>query len=464
MIHPRPFTAALLLAAALFAGLSLPPRASAQIPVELTREFWRDPVFVNRFLGTYGTLSGAEPRISAEEAELFKQLSEIIPNDPNRALQMLNQAINADSSAAMLFIRANLKFQQGDLNGAATDYRESIRRFPDFRRAHKNLGLIRLREGDLEAAAESLRRAVELGESDGRTFGLLGYTYFSSDKYVAAENAYRQALMLDSGNRDWTVGLAQALMSLGEYSAAGSLMEGLLADDPESTQYWLFLVNVNLNLEKTAEAAAILEILRLRGQADTNSLELLGNIYMNQEDFALALDVYDELLAGVDSLPKPEAPIRAASLFLRYGAMDEAAALMEKVESQYGEDLDREQRLQVWTLRAQWARATERSELAAELLEKILEEDPANGGAILELARYRADNGEMDKAYLLIERATRLTDTRADAFQLQGQLLVKEGKYGEAVEALESAYQLKSDDTRLRDYLAEVRRAARLSD
>ncbi len=464
MTHRRSLPFILRLAAALCAWLSFASPVGAQVPVELTREFWRDPVFVDRFLGTYGTLSGAEPRVSAEEAELFKQLSEIIPTNPAQALQMLSQAITPESSAALLFIRANLHFQMGNLNNAAADYRESIRRFPDFRRAHKNLGLIQLREGNLEAAKNSLGRAVELGEGDGRTFGLLGYAYFSLDEYLAAENAYRQALMLDSGNQDWTIGLAQTLMALGRYETAGALMEGLLKKNPENTQYWLFLVNVNLSLERPVEAASILEILRLRGQADNNNLELLGRIYLNQEDFSLALGVFDELLARTDDLPNVDVPLQAASLFLRYGAMDEAASLMKQVETKYGESLDREQRLKIWTLRAQWARATDRSELAAELLEKILAEDPANGGAILELARYRADEGEMEKAYLLIERATRLTDTRAEAFQLQGQLLVKEGKYREAVEALESAYQLKSDDNRLRDYLAEVRRAARLSD
>ncbi len=435
---------------------------SAQIPVEMTREFWRDPVFVERFLGTYATIANSEPRINEDERPLLGELSTLIQDDPNAALALLNESLGASSSATMLFVRGNLYFQNNQLTQATADYTEAIRRFNEFRRAHQNLGLIYLQQENYAAAAASLGRAIELGESSSRTFGLLGYSHFNLEDYVAAENSYRQALMLDPENKDWTLGLSQALMSLEDFSAAGSLMEGLLKTDPDSLDYWLFLVNVNINLERPEKAAEILEILRIRGQATVANLELLGNIYLNREDFGLALDVYQEMLSNVDELPDSDVPIFVSSILLRYGAAEEAKALLARIESVYGIDLEREQRLQVWNIQAQIARAEYDNDRAAALLTQILEEDPSNGGALLEMASYHADNGNLERAYLMIERAQRLDDHEAAALRLKGQLLVREGKYAEAADALDLAFSLTPDDRRLGDYLEEVRRAAEI--
>lgn len=435
---------------------------SAQIPVEMTRQFWRDPGFVDRFLGTYATLADSEPRINEEERPLLGELSELIQNDPAAAIRLLNENISGSSSATIVFVRGNLYFQSNQLDLAAKDYTTAIQKFPEFRRAHQNLGLIHLQKENYAAAAKSLGRAVELGESSGRTYGLIGYSYLNLEDYIAAENAYRQALMLDPENVDWSLGLSQALMALEHYTAAGALMEGLLREKPESVDYWLFLVNVNLNLERPGKAAEILEILRIRGQATTENLELLGNIYLNQEDFALALEVYQDMLGNADALPNSDVPIYVASILVRYGAVEEAQTLLTRIEAAYGDNLERKARLNVWNTQAQIARAQYDNELAAKLLTQILEEDPSNGNALLEMASYHSDNGDNEKAYLMIERAERLDDYEANALRLKGQLLVREGKYEEAAEALESAYRLTPEDRRLGDYLEEVKRAAEL--
>jgi len=437
-----------------------PAALSGQIPVEMTRQFWTDPDFVKRFLGTYATIANSEPRITEAERPIMGDLSTLIQNDIPGALQLLNETIGPDSSATLIFVRGNIHFQSNRLDLAAADYTRAIQKFGEFQRAHKNLGLIRLQQEDYAGAAESLGRAVELGESEGRTFGLLGYCFYNLEDYVAAENSYRQALMLNPGNKDWSLGLSQSLMALQDFSGAGALMEGLLLKEPDNIDYWLFLVNVAINLEEPQRAAQILEILRVRGQATTDNLELLGNIYLNNEDFALALEVYQEMLANTAALPQPEVPINVGSILLRYGAAEEAKTLLSQVLTTFGDTLERNQRLAVWKIQAQIARAEYDNERAATLLTQILEEDPTNGGALLEMASYHADEGDLEKAFLMIERAERLTEVEADALRLKGQLLVRQRKYDEAADALEQALSFNPDDMRLRSYLEEVQRAA----
>lgn len=442
--------------------LAVSSALTAQIPVEMTRKFWQDPGFVERFVGTYATLADSEPRITESERPLLGELGPLIQENPDAALVMLEEQLTDASSATLIFVRGNLYFQNNRLTEAVRDYSLAIKNFPEFRRAHKNLGLIYLQQENFKAAAESLGRSIELGDSEGRTYGLLGYSYFNMEDYLAAENSYRQAMMLEPENKDWTLGLAQALMSLENYGSAGSLMEGMLREDPDSLDNWLFLVNVNLNLERPEKAAEILEILRLRGQATSANLELLGNIYLNREDFGLALEVYQEMLADSSALPDASVPIYVSSILARYGAVEEAKTLLARTESSYGDQLARSERLQVWNIQAQIARSEYDNDRAAELLTQILEEDPSNGGALLEMASYHADAGNLEKAFLMIERAERLTDFEGQAFRLKGQLLVRSGKYAEAAEALDRAYSLNPDDRRLANYLEEVKRAADL--
>jgi tetratricopeptide (TPR) repeat protein len=442
--------------------IAIATSSQAQVPVEMTRDFWRDPVFVNRFLGSYGFLSDAEPKINQDEVELFKELKTIIPNNPAGALTRINQSVNQNSSAALYFIRGNLNFQQGRLSAAASDYNRALNSFPDFRRAHKNLGLIYLQQENFEKAIESLAQAIELGDQDSRTFGIIAYSYYSMEQYLAAETSYRQAIARDSQNKDWLIGLSRSLAAMGEYISARSIIREMVAENPSNAQLWLFLVNMNINLDESEAAADIIELLRLRGQADSRSLGLLGNIYVNQQAFGMALDVYNELLTLSDGAMGASELIQVAEVMSMHGGFTEAELLVDSLLSQSGQEFDKDEKLQLLNLQAKLARARGEAETSAVILTEILELDPIDGEALIELADFYADQGEYERAFLLLDRAAKLNEFRGAAMRAKGVILVGQQRYADAAEALEIAYRSMPEDNRLRDYLAEVKRAARL--
>ena len=151
--------------------------------------------------------NGAEPEIHRDELELLREVIDLMKANPRAAATMLSQKVTPDSSAALDFILANLYFQNGDLEHAAKSYRSALAKFPDFRRAHKNFGLLLVQRGDFQGGLEHLSRAVELGDRSGRSYGLMGYCYINLDKYVAAESAYRNAILQEPDVRDWKLGL-----------------------------------------------------------------------------------------------------------------------------------------------------------------------------------------------------------------------------------------------------------------
>ena len=106
-----------------------------------TQQFWQSEEFINKFMATYGVKSEVEPKINAEEKKLFNDLIPVIQQDPDMAISILQGRINAQSSAALEFTLGNLYAQTSNNLKAVNQYRAAIKKFPDFQRAHMNLGI-----------------------------------------------------------------------------------------------------------------------------------------------------------------------------------------------------------------------------------------------------------------------------------------------------------------------------------
>ncbi|SVC99291.1 uncharacterized protein METZ01_LOCUS352145, partial [marine metagenome] len=70
-------------------GLLAPALGRAQPTFARTLQFWKDPEFINKFMASYGVKSDVEPKINADEKELFDELIPQIQADPKQAIVML---------------------------------------------------------------------------------------------------------------------------------------------------------------------------------------------------------------------------------------------------------------------------------------------------------------------------------------------------------------------------------------
>lgn len=426
---------------------------------QIAGQLWNDPGFVKEFLGSYGFLAGYEPEISEEEKESLRSLIDLIKVSPKVAIKQLEPQITGDSSAAFDFILANLYFQEGNLNKAEQYYTNATVKHPDFRRAYKNLGLVQVQKGDFSKAIKTISKAMELGEVDGRAYGLLGYGYLTEERYYPAEAAYRQAIILQPDNKDWRVGLAQCLLQTERYADAVALFDTLIKEDPDNTDFWLLQSNAYLGKGEPLAAAENIEIVRRMGTADLSTLTLLGDIYMNNEAPELALDAY---LAAADLATSDDANalVRSAGLLTRTGNYEAASTMIEKSRATLGDTLSTEQQLELLNFEAKIARAEGDDEAAVKLLTQIVERDGLNGDAIIELADYYAEQGDMAKATNRYEQAEKIQAFERQALVAHAQALVREGNYRKALPLLRRALQIESDGN-LEDYADRVERAAR---
>jgi tetratricopeptide (TPR) repeat protein len=456
---PNKSLAAGVLAAALCALTGATP-AQSMDPADLA--IWQGEDFRRQFAQSYLSETDIEPRVNEDERATMLEVLEMISSDQMREAEAVLEdrlAAFTDSSAVMDFTLANIRFQAEELEDAAAGYEAAVEKFPKFRRAWKNLAVIRVRQGDFEKALPALIRVVELGGNDAITHGLLGYAHGSLENHLAAESAYRMAVLLDPATKDWRMGLARSFFKQERYAEAISLTNQLLEEDPESTDLWLLQANARLGLGDAAEAARIYELVDLLGGSTVESLSMLGDIYVNDELLELAAQSYIRALE-MDPANGIDRALRASKVLAARSALGEAQAVVDRLEQLAGDKLMDAQRKDILKLRARVAVAEGGGEQEARILEQIVELDPLDGEALILLGQHHARAGEPERAIFYYERASALDAFEADARVRHAQLLVAEGKYDEALPLLRRAQQVNYREN-IQEYLEQVERVGR---
>lgn len=445
--------AAILVAGGLFHSQNLTAQTHP-----LSENSWSNPEFVKRFLGSYGIHTRVEPEITREEAEFFETLVDDINESPSRAIQRLSARINPESSPALTYTLASLLLQEGRVDDAIRHYEEAIKRFPNFMRAHKNLGLAHLQKGNFGEAIPFIVRGIELGDNDGNTFGLLGYAYLNSGNPQSALDAYRLAYVLKPENRDWKIGKAQSLQQTGNHLEAAAILLELIEEQPRQRNFWMTRANVFISLGEEMEAAKHLEMMKRMEMEDATSLRLLGDIYMNQQLPEIALENYLAALERTDRPLPLAAAMQTARNLTRFGAYEQAMVLIPLIEGSYSGELSDAQTLELLNLQAEIALGRGDDATAAEMLEEVVRVDPMNGDALILLGNYHSRQGSFEEAQFFFERAQSLTEYQVEALIGHARMQVARRDYGKAVELLEQAQAIRPQRN-VDNYLIAVRNA-----
>jgi tetratricopeptide (TPR) repeat protein len=420
---------------------------------------WNDPEFAKRLIGSYGFASDAEPRMTPDEQVLYREkVVPLLRDDLNKAISILQGLVKPAASAVFDFTLGNLYFQNEDLTNAVKFFEAALAKFPDYRRAQKNLAFALVRDGKYEAAVKPLTRTISLGAGDGKVFGLLGFAYMNQGRYASAEAAYGQALVFEPDSVDFRLGAVKCAVATGNYDHALALLEELLKQYPERDNLWTLHANIYIQKEQPAKAAISLEILRRLGKAAPQNLYLLGDLYMSQEARDLALPVYLEAVEK-DNGQNPAKALRAAQILVGRSAWEESRNLFTKIRATVTKLSDADE-LKLLKLESKVAMSTGAGSDAIQVLEKIIERNPLDGEALLLAGDYYARNEQREKAEFRFDTASKLQGFEADAFVKHAQLLVQSQKYVPAVELLHKAQKAKPRDN-VQRYLEKVEQLAR---
>ena len=421
---------------------------------------WNDPDLQRRLIGSYGFASDAEPKMQPDELETYRKV--VIPaltnSDPRKVIATLQGLTGPRASAVFDFTLGNVFFQNEDLTNAVKNFETAIAKFPDYRRAQKNLAFALVRDGKYAEAIKPLTRTIALGGADGKVFGLLGFAYVSQGRNVSAEAAYRQALVFEPENLDFKLGLVKASIGTGNYDYALSLLDELIKQYPDRDNFWTLQANLYIQKEQPTKAAISLEMLRRLGKAAPQSLYLLGDLYMAQESRDLALGAYVEAM-NKDGGQNPAKVLRAAQILVSRGAWDEARELFAKIRAA-NTSLSGADELKLLKLESKVAMSTGAGEKAIETLEQIILKDPLDAEALMLAGDYYSKNGLKEKAEFRYQTAAGISGYEADAYVKHAQLLVQSQKYTQATELLKKAQKVKPRDN-VQRYLEKVEQLSR---
>jgi tetratricopeptide (TPR) repeat protein len=419
-------------------------------------QIFADPDFRKRAIENFNISSDLEPKLPATEKEAFTKIADLAATDVVKAYFELKSVVTADSSAVFDFTLGSIAYQLNRPNEAAKYLESATRKFPNYLRAYKNLGLIQLQQGRTDDAIKSLTRSIELGGGDGNTFGLLGTAYVSKENFVSAEGAFRNALLLQPTTPEWKLGLARCIFRQNKYAEAVSLMNDLIERQPDKPEFWLLLASAHLGLKEPIAAATCYEMIDRLGKSTPDTLTSLADIYLQESNYPLAVETY---LRALDLKPgqKIDRPLRAAEVLNGKGAPAEAGILLERLKIYAGNNIDTDKKKKMLKLEAKIASAQGKTAESAAVLEQILKEDPLDGDALLLLGQHYAKSNQPEKAIFLFERAEGMEQFEADAKVRHAQVLVTAGKYDEAVPLLKRAQEIKARDSIAR-YLEQIER------
>ncbi|RXK56378.1 tetratricopeptide repeat protein [Oleiharenicola lentus] len=388
---------------------------------------------------SYNLLRNREPEMTADEHALYTQVVQMIPLQPEFALQLLESLVADDKpeSPAFEFVLGSLYLERQRYEDAAKRLRSATERFPEFVRAWLNLGILHYTRGHFREAEPCFARALALGDRAARTYGWLGYCLESTGRGRLAEAAYEQAYLLDRSNVDWAAGLMRVALEAGEWRKAELLLEEMIRLQPAVVQPWLLLASVQQHQGRAIEALATLETAaRLEGAGGDVRLQLAraqAAAGLRSE----ALENYAELRRTHPALGAEHSLAFARSL-VAAGRLDEAGGLLEELERNPGEgraDV-------VARVRAMWLEATGRRNEAVVAWDKLVQRHPLDGEALLQLGRLQRRAGRPGLAALALERAMRIETVQLEATIEQANLALDQHDFAACAGHLRAALAL----------------------
>lgn len=419
---------------------------------------WADnPALKRAFLAGYGVNSAIEPTLSENDQKVLELLQSVIEKSREDAIKSLEKYADATTNARFDLILANLYLEARKMPQAIKAFNAAIEKFPNFRAAHKNLGLAYFQEQQPDRAIAHFARAVQLGEADAAMFGAMGQCHLTLGDGVAAETAFRYAAMLQPAVMEWRKGNIAALIRQGRIQDAIAQVDGLIAQDPENPEWLRQQSQLYTAAGDFLKSAELLELLALQGEANAEDLLQLGDIYVNQKIPGPAVRSYaGALQLGAD----PERAVKAAEVLGSTGALDEAEALVATVRAALGPEAVTATKNRLLRISARIATAKKADDQAAAILKEITDADPLDGDAWMLLGKYYQKKEEIERAIFAYERAAALEEFKADANIRLAQIHVGRQEFAKAIPLLEESQRIKPRDNIAR-YLDQVKLLAK---
>jgi cellulose synthase operon protein C len=348
------------------------------------------------------TERGEDPLLVHQaEAEML-----LLRGDSEQARELYEQLVIDEAGSPKLWNELGVsRHQGGDLEGAERAYRHALDIDPEYALAWNNLAIVRHHRGDAHESESAFRAALAHGRALADVQRNLGLMFARTGRDEHALEAYRRAIESDPNLAVAYAGYGMMLMEAGRPGEAKAALVRAVECDP------------NLAEARYHLAFALSALGDYQGALRETKHALDLNPYIPQPRYKLLIDLqYEE--AGV------LAPELEASERLRVG--DSIATFefqQDSLDSAFSAALPASVPKPMTTL-----------DSVQPVKPSGAESSTAVGDATLALARKALAQGKLDQATELSQKAMREGADKRELLLLQGDIYLRRGAAGEAVE------------------------------
>ncbi|NWK54844.1 tetratricopeptide repeat protein [Verrucomicrobiaceae bacterium N1E253] len=433
-------------------------------PLPLSKEYWKDEAFLKSFNGSYQINARIEPSVSSEERGLLVSIQKLMAEGKREdALKKLQASPLLKTSAALAYNAGNIQFELDQLEAAEKSYLQALERFPQFRRAHRNLGSLYARMDQWDKAIPRLEEAIRLGDQDGSTYGLLAYGRLQDEQYASALQAYRLAQVTQPQAIDWKAGVAQCLQHLDRNQEAMVLVEEVIKVRPLEPSYYLMQASIHLAMDQSDEAISNLEWVRRIEKLDAENHLLLASLHLRAGRPLLARPL---MLAALEMEGKPDvqAAVNALEFVTRVRNWELAREFADALVNAFpdlpdGKLKQKQQRLGALID----IDSGQNPSRGAGVLASLIKRDPLDGESLLLLAKFRVSEKRYQEAEMLLKQASQVEDVAYDSHVETAKLCVTTKRYRDALDLLDQALELRPSE-HLEQYRSAVQGLAEASE
>ncbi|MDP1824846.1 MAG: tetratricopeptide repeat protein [Archangium sp.] len=306
--------------------------------------------------------------------------------------------------------------------------RKKIERTVDF----VAQGRAEMSAGRPESAVHEFKKAISASPEDVSLYLLLAEAYHASGNEAGATLTLKQAESI-SGVKDPSIRRqrAEMLLKMHQVKAATAELMSMRDDDLLTDTEILDLCRLLAHAGKINEAFKTLERIQTRSPDDVEAKTMEAEILFLKGDVLLAAKLMDRLLAETPSLTS--ARLLRARYFLNERQLEQAEQDVSMVDPRDAKRTD------VVTLRARVLNELERSDEAAALLERLVDENPKDAETLALLAETRLLQGKGGDAQVLVDQILAMEPRWARALYVRGRALEQQDRLDEALNDYQSA-------------------------
>jgi tetratricopeptide (TPR) repeat protein len=202
---------------------------------------------------------------------------------------------------------------------------------------HKAAGNVLFKQGDLDGAAREYRAAIAKNSKDANSHTLLGNVLFEQERYDDARREYDAAVALDRRARAALQGLVMIDLRQHHEDAARAALEKMLANEPRDSEAHAALGKVLYAKGDLDGAERHLRDALVYAQNDASALYTLGLVLAKRKDQDQANAIFDRLERVTPE--KAYAPYGRAVAAAVAGKSDDALKWLEVALARGIEDL-----------------------------------------------------------------------------------------------------------------------------